>query len=108
MAPCGGLISPPGVSEEIHDDFREQTNCTVEAVEAIILSSKGFFKERSAVANHMHKVPYLETESDKVTTRLRKYIFKQEKLHQSHWMLHRDFVSLQAQNSFINSNWIKP
>ena len=40
----------------------------------------------------MHKVPYWETESDKISTRLQRAIFRREDLRLSHRMQLRDFV----------------
>ena len=63
-----------------------------ESVEAIVRSSRAFFKDISAVADHMHKVSYWETESDKISTRLQRNIFRQKELRLSHRMQLRDFV----------------
>ncbi len=85
-------IERPEISSEFHDDFRELANNVVESVEAIVRSSRAFFKDISAVADHMHKVSYWETESDKISTRLQRNIFRQKELRLSHRMQLRDFV----------------
>ena len=85
-------IESPVISSEFHDDFRELANNVVESVEAIVRSSRAFFKDISAVADHMHKVSYWETESDKISTRLQRNIFRQKELRLSHRMQLRDFV----------------
>ena len=85
-------IEHPNIFDEFHEDFRELINCVVEAVEAIVRSSRAFFKDISAVADHMHKVSYWETESDKISTRLQRNIFRQKELRLSHRMQLRDFV----------------
>jgi len=85
-------IERPKISPEFHDGFKELTNCVVEAVEAMVRSSRAFFKEISAVADHMHKVSYWETESDKVSTRLQRAIFDKDDLHLSQKMQLRDLV----------------
>jgi uncharacterized protein Yka (UPF0111/DUF47 family) len=76
----------------LNEDFRELTSCVVEAVEAVVRSSRAFFKDISSVADHIHKVPYWETESDKIASRLQQSIFRQEDLPLSHKMQLRDFV----------------
>ena len=63
-----------------------------EAVEAIIRSSRAFFKNINEVDDHLHKVSFWETECDKVTTRLLKVIFRTEDLTLSQKMHVRDFV----------------
>lgn len=85
-------IECPVIGDEFHEDFAELINSVVEAVEAIVRSSRAFFKDISAVADHMHKVSYWETESDKISTRLQRNIFRQKELRLSHRMQLRDFV----------------
>jgi hypothetical protein len=85
-------IEQPEIYPEFHEDFRELVNCVVEAVEAMVRSSRSFFKEISAVADHMHKVSYWETESDKISTRLQRAIFKKNELELSQKIQLRDFV----------------
>jgi len=85
-------IERPEIGDEFHEDFRELINCVVESVEAIVRSSRAFFKDISAVADHMHKVSYWETESDKISTRLQRSIFRKEELRLSHRLQLRDFV----------------
>jgi len=85
-------IEYPEVCSEFHDDFKELVKNVSEAVESIVRSSRAFFKDISAVADHMHKVSYWETESDKVSTRLQRAVFRREDLRLSHRMQLRDFV----------------
>jgi len=85
-------IERPEIGDEFHEDFRELINSVVEAVEAIVRSTRAFFKEISTVADHMHKVSYWETESDKISTRLQRNIFRNKELRLSYRMQLRDFV----------------
>jgi len=85
-------IERPAIGDEFHEDFKELINSSVESVEALVRSSRAFFKEISAVADHMHKVSYWETESDKISTRLQRHIFRNKEMRLSHRMQLRDFV----------------
>lgn len=85
-------IELPEICSEFNGDFKEMVKCVVEAVESIVCSSRAFFKDINAVADHMHKVSYWETESDKISTRLQLAIFRNENLRLSHKMQLRDFV----------------
>jgi hypothetical protein len=85
-------IEQPEIYPEFHEDFRELVNCVVEAVEAMVRSSRSFFKEISTVADHMHKVSYWETESDKISTRLQRAVFKKKDLQLSQKLQLRDIV----------------
>ena len=85
-------IEYPAIPAEFHDDFKELVACVVDAVEAMVRSARAFFKDIAAVADHMHKVSYWEKQSDKVSTRLQRKIFRQNDLHLSHKLQLRDFV----------------
>jgi uncharacterized protein len=80
------------IDPKFHDDFKELINYVVEASEAIVRSARAFFKNTKAVADHMHKVSFWETEADKVSTRLQRKIFRQENMRLSHRMQLRNFV----------------
>jgi uncharacterized protein Yka (UPF0111/DUF47 family) len=85
-------IEYPTIPSEFHNDFTELVICVVEAVESMVLSARAFFKDIAAVADHMHKVSYWEKQSDKVSTRIQRRIFRQNELHLSHKLQLRDFV----------------
>ena len=85
-------IERPQLIKEFDDDFRELTSIVVEAVEAIVRSSRAFFKNVSSVADHLHKVPYWESQSDKIASKLQQTIFRQESLSLSEKLQLRDFV----------------
>ncbi len=87
-------IEKPQIYQDLVDDFRELLQCSVEAVEATVRSSRAFFKNLNAVADHVHKVVYWEKESDKVSTRLQRAIFSREDIGLSHKMHLRFFVKL--------------
>ncbi len=80
------------IDPKFHDDFTELVNNVVEASEAIVRSVRAFFKDSKAVADHMHKVSFWETEADKISTMLQKKIFRQEDMRLSHRMQLRDFI----------------
>ena len=85
-------IERPQLFKELNEDLRELIGCVVEAVEAVVRSSRAFFKDISSVADHIHKVPYWETQSDKIASRLQQTIFGKEDISLSHKIQLRDFV----------------
>jgi predicted phosphate transport protein (TIGR00153 family) len=85
-------IEYPTIPSVIHDDFKELVECVVDSVEAMVRSARAFFKDIAAVSDHMHKVSYWEKQSDKVSTRLQRSIFRQNELQLSHKLQLRDFV----------------
>ena len=85
-------IECPTIPPEMHNDFKELVACVVESVEAMVRSARAFFKDITAVSDHMHKVSYWEKQSDKVSTKLQRNIFRQSELQLSHKLQLRDFV----------------
>lgn len=80
------------IDPRFHNDFKELIRNVINASEALVQSSRCFFKDISSVANHMHKVSFWETESDKISTMLQKKIFSHSEMRLSHKMQLRDFV----------------
>jgi predicted phosphate transport protein (TIGR00153 family) len=85
-------IEYPEICSEFIDDFMELAAKVVESVEAMVLSARAFFKDIDTVADHMHKVSFWEKQSDIISTRLQRAIFKRADLRLSHRMQLRDFV----------------
>jgi predicted phosphate transport protein (TIGR00153 family) len=80
------------IDSTFHQEFRELVRNVVNASEALVQSSRCFFKDISSVSNYLHKVSFWETESDKISTLLQKRIFSHEKMSLSEKMQLRDFV----------------
>jgi uncharacterized protein Yka (UPF0111/DUF47 family) len=85
-------IEYPAIPIVMHNDFKELVSCVVDSVEAMVRSARAFFKDIAAVSDHMHKVSYWEKQSDKVSTRLQRNIFRNKELELSHKLQLRDFV----------------
>ena len=85
-------IERPEINVLFHDNLKALNNCAVQSVEAMILSLRAYFRDISQVADHMHKVIFWETESDKASTRLQKAIFGNEQLGLDLKMQLRDLV----------------
>ena len=84
-------IEKPDIPENCKDGFRELVAMTCEAVEAVVLASRAFFRNIEAVGDHGHKVLFFETEADKASTYLKRTIFESE-LGIGHKMHLRGFV----------------
>ncbi len=55
--------------------FIELTEAVVKCVEAMVTSSRAFFKDTSAVEDHLYKVAFYEDEVDDLAQRLKRAIF---------------------------------
>ena len=85
-------IERPFIDPLFHADLDTLNNTAVQAVEAATLSVRAYFKDVSQVADHMHKIAFWETESDKASTRLQKSIFADRQLDLAEKMQLRDMV----------------
>jgi predicted phosphate transport protein (TIGR00153 family) len=85
-------IERPQLLEKLNENFTELINCDVEAVEAIVRSARAFFKDIKSVSDHIHKVPYWESQSDKISSKLQQTVFNQEDLPLSRKMQLRDLI----------------
>lgn len=77
-------IELPEIPLETHSDFRELASYSVESVEAIVRSARAFFRTSPEFADHIHKVSYWETESDKISTRMMMTLYRREDLTLCH------------------------
>lgn len=85
-------IEQPEILIEFHEGFKELVLCAVEAVEAIVRSARAFFNNVDSVSDHIHKVSYWETQSDKIASRLQRNIFSCKELRLSQKLQLRDLV----------------
>ncbi|MDH3580989.1 MAG: DUF47 family protein [Hyphomicrobiales bacterium] len=84
-------IEQPDIPEEFRPGFEKLADMVVEAVDALVLGARSFFRTPAAVADYNHKVMLYEKEADKISTRLKKEIFGSdiELAHKTHL---RNFV----------------
>ncbi|WP_457629990.1 DUF47 domain-containing protein [Oceanithermus sp.] len=69
------FIQRPEIAPEYRDDFAELTKMVMQAAEAMVVAARAFFRDLSAVRDHVKKVQFYESEADKVTTRVERAIY---------------------------------
>ncbi len=84
-------IETPDIPSEFRKDFETLTDTAVLGVESLVLASRAFFHNITAVGDHIHKVMFYEKEADRIGTKLKRSIFSSE-LPLSHKMHLRQFV----------------
>ena len=99
----GFALERPDIPEALHEDFLVLTERATQAVEAVVLAARAFFRDIEAVRDHMHKVMLFETEADKVSTKLKRAIFDSDlelsrKLHIRHFVEAIDDLSDRAED----------
>lgn len=69
------FIEQPTIPEQFRSGFKKLTNMSVEAVDALVLGARSFFRSPHTVPAFNHKVMIYEKEADKIGTRLKQQIF---------------------------------
>lgn len=68
-------IEAPEIPASFRRGFKELTETVVTCVEAVVLAARAFFRDIEAVRDHNSKVMFLETEADKISTKLKRAVF---------------------------------
>jgi predicted phosphate transport protein (TIGR00153 family) len=68
-------IERPVILAELKEEFIELVEVVAKAVDSVVLSARAFFRDVSAIKNHLHKVYFFEKEADKASNRLKRHIF---------------------------------
>lgn len=95
-------IESPDIQMALIKDFLDLTEQSAHAAEAIVLSTRAFFREVNAVKDHLHKVYFYEKEADKTAEQLKRRIFSLKidlarKMHLASFVQHVDSLADRAE-----------
>jgi predicted phosphate transport protein (TIGR00153 family) len=68
-------IQSPDILEEFHAGFIDLTDTVISCVDSVVLAARAFVRDIDAVRDHSSKTIFLETEADKIGTKLQRAIF---------------------------------
>ncbi len=68
-------IQSPDIPEQFHAGYMELVETVMSCVDSVVLAARAFFRDIDAVRDHSSKTIFLETEADKIGTRLQRAIF---------------------------------
>lgn len=68
-------IQRPDIPQEFHPGYMELVETVVSCVDSVVLAARAFFRDIDAVRDHSSKTIFLETEADKLGTKLQRAIF---------------------------------
>jgi predicted phosphate transport protein (TIGR00153 family) len=71
-------IQSPDIPPEFHSGYIELTETVVSCVDSVVLAARAFFRDIETVRDHSSKTIFLETEADKISTKLQRAIFGSE------------------------------
>jgi predicted phosphate transport protein (TIGR00153 family) len=89
-------IENPDVPEEFRPSFKDLVSAVANCVECTVLAARAFFRDNRSVRDHVHKIGFHESDSDKVGSRLRKRIFSSDLPLDRKMLLRDTVVSLEA------------
>ncbi len=98
------LVEQPLIPEKLNSHYTELTETSIEAAEAVVVATRAFFKNLSAVKDHLHKVYFFEKEADTIGNRLKLEVFESDeldlarKMHLRYFALHIDNIADQAES----------
>jgi predicted phosphate transport protein (TIGR00153 family) len=84
-------IEQPAIPAKLNESYLKLTEQVVLAVESLSCSVRAYFHEITAVKDHLHKVKFYESESDRIAEKLKRDIFRM-KLNLSVKMHLKSFV----------------
>jgi predicted phosphate transport protein (TIGR00153 family) len=68
-------IQSPDIPEQFHAGYMELVDTVMSCVDSVVLAARAFFRDIEAVRDHCSKTIFLETEADKIGTKLQRAIF---------------------------------
>ncbi len=68
-------IQTPDIPASFHDGFSDLTDTVVASVDSVVMAARAFFRDLESVRDHGAKTIFLESEADKISTRLQRAIF---------------------------------
>ncbi|WP_456446773.1 DUF47 domain-containing protein [Deinococcota bacterium DY0809b] len=71
-------IQRPVIAAAYRPDFAELARMVQQTAEEMVTAARAFFRDLSAVRDHVKKVQFYESEADKITTRVGRQIFESD------------------------------
>lgn len=96
-------IQAPGIPAEFHAGFRALVETVVKCVESTVLAARAFFRDMTSVRDHAARTIFLESEADKLSTRLQRAVFASDlplerKMHIRYFVERIDDIANEAED----------
>lgn len=90
---CQFSVETPSIPEELVSGYLALADASVQAVEAVVLAARAFFRDVRSVKDHLHKVKFWEREADRIGERVKRQAFGlsvdlSRKIHLRYFALH--------------------
>lgn len=95
-------VERPEIPADLASDYLELAKQGVEAAQHLVSAVRAFFRDITAVPDHIHKVYFYEKEADRLADRLKRRIFAADidlahKIHLRYFCLHVETLSDRAE-----------
>ena len=96
-------IQRPDIPAEFHPGFRDLTKTGIKCVESAVLAARAFFRDMKSVRDHAMRTIVLESEADKLSTRLQRSVFSSDlplerKMHIRYFIERIDDIANEAED----------
>lgn len=96
-------IQRPHIPAEHHKLFHDLVEAVVVCVESAVFAARAFFRDMESVRDHCSKTMLLETETDKISTRLQQAVFSSDlaldqKMHIRYFVERIDDIANKAED----------
>lgn len=96
-------VEQPNIPEELNTQYLKLAEAGFQAVEAVIVSARAFFRDVDTVKDNLYKVHHYEKEADQISDGLKKTIFSSSlelahKIHLRYFALNVEKVSDKAED----------
>ncbi len=68
-------VESPDIPEELNCEYSELAEKAANAAESIVRATRAFFRDITAVKDHLHKVYFYEKEADTASDKLKRHVF---------------------------------
>ncbi len=86
-------VERPEFLPEITNNFMSLVDVSIEAVEEMVATVRAYFKDLTAVRDHITKIMFFEKESDKIGEKIKRHLFENKELELSRKIHLCTFVS---------------
>ncbi|MCP4292264.1 MAG: DUF47 family protein [bacterium] len=96
-------VEQPNIPDEFDSQYLKLAEACFQAVEAVIVSARAFFRDAAAVKDNLYKVHHYEKEADQISDALKRSIFAGDldlahKIHLRYFALNVEKVSDKAES----------
>ncbi|MCY9852631.1 DUF47 domain-containing protein [Vibrio mediterranei] len=93
----------PMIPNEYHQDFLELQKTVAECCDHLVLGCRAFMRDQNQVRDHAHKVIFVESEADRISTQMKQKVFSSElelaqKIHIRYFIERIDNVANSAED----------